>query len=205
MREYLSMTCVFWIMLKLRRPFFLVAVEALLTDRCTTMCSRFSTSCGIMGASVYPARLLASASLHVPSSIMVLVWDNPHEQDNDWNNTRHSKDSESSRDVRTAYVFYPAAWNYLCSESLSELALPPVLYGGKIIDCGVLKHREENKHKADPQVNVHSFDVRNTRHGRVHAGDDGGHSEHCSDTCKEDNCLVSLATEITEQKFSSSN
>lgn len=85
------------------------------------------------------------------------------------------------------YVCY-----YLRSESLSEFALSPVLDGGKVVDCGVLKHREENKHKADPEINVHSFDVGHTRHGRVHASDDGGHSEHCGDTCERDKCSVSL-------------
>lgn len=81
---------------------------------------------------------------------------------------------------------------HLCSESLSEFALSPVLYGGKIVDCGVLKDGEKNKHKADPQINVHSFDVGHSGHGGVHAGNDSGHSEHRGDTCIGDTCSVSL-------------
>lgn len=77
--------------------------------------------------------------------------------------------------------YYPAVCWYLCSDSISEFALPPVLHGGKIVDCGVLKDWQKNEHKADPQINIHSFDVGHSRHGRVHAGNYSGHGEHRGD------------------------
>ncbi len=60
-----------------------------------------------------------------------------------------------------------------------------LLQSGQVIDSGVLDHRQEDKDEAEPQINVHSFDVGDSGHGGVHSGDDGGHGEHCCDAFKE--------------------
>ena len=61
---------------------------------------------------------------------------------------------------------------------LSEFPLLTLLQCGQVVNCSVLYHRQEDKDKADPEVNVHSFDVGDPRHGGVDSSDDGGHGEH---------------------------
>ena len=86
------MAWVFWMIRKPRMPFFLAPVGSLSMERCTTICSCFSdVSSAAMDALVYPARLLASASLYVPSSIMVLAWDMPQVQGSDWDWAKERK------------------------------------------------------------------------------------------------------------------
>lgn len=76
---------------------------------------------------------------------------------------------------------------------LSHLALPAVLDGGQVVDCSILQHGQEDKDKADPEVNVHRLDVRHSGHGRIHSSDDGGHSQHCGDAwTQETHILVKL-------------
>lgn len=69
--------------------------------------------------------------------------------------------------------------------SLPELPLFPLLHGGQVVDRRVLYHRQEDKDKTDPQVNVHCLDVRHPRHGGVDPGDDGGHGQHSGDAWRE--------------------
>lgn len=71
--------------------------------------------------------------------------------------------------------------------SLPQLPLFPLLYGGEVVHRCVLYHRKEDKDKTDPQVDVHSFDVGDPRHGSIDPGDDGGHGQHGGDAWRESN------------------
>lgn len=57
--------------------------------------------------------------------------------------------------------------------------------GGQVVDGGVLQHRQEDKDKADPEINVHRLNVGHPGHGRIHSGDDGGHGQHGGDACTD--------------------
>ena len=76
--------------------------------------------------------------------------------------------------------------DYLGSCPFSHLALPAVLDGGQVVDSSILQHRQEDKDKADPEVNVHCLDVGHPGHGCIHTSDDGGHGQHCSDAWTQD-------------------
>lgn len=65
--------------------------------------------------------------------------------------------------------------------SLPQFPLFPLLDGGEVVDRRILYHRQEDKDKTDPEVNVHCLDVGDPRHGGVDPGDDGGHGQHCGD------------------------
>ena len=69
-----------------------------------------------------------------------------------------------------------------CNKSFSHplpgFPLLPLLHRSQVIHCRIFQHREEDKHKTDPQVNVHCFDVGNTGHGGVHPSDDRRHGQH---------------------------
>lgn len=57
--------------------------------------------------------------------------------------------------------------------------------GGQVVDSSVLQHRQEDKDKADPEINVHRLNVGHPGHGRVHSGDNGGHGQHGGDACTD--------------------
>lgn len=48
---------------------------------------------------------------------------------------------------------------------LSPLELLHLLHSGEVVDSGVLNDGQEDKQKAGPQVDVHSFYIRHLRHG----------------------------------------
>lgn len=68
------------------------------------------------------------------------------------------------------------------SYPLSEFPLLTFLQSGQVVDSCVLEDGKEDEDEADPQVDVHSFDVGHSRHGGIHTCDDGGHGEHRSDS-----------------------
>lgn len=81
----------------------------------------------------------------------------------------------------TVYEQHQAAETNLRPCPLPHLALSAVLDGGQVVDGCVLQHRQEDKHEADPEINVHRLDVGHAGHGRVDSGDDGGHGQHRGD------------------------
>ena len=64
---------------------------------------------------------------------------------------------------------------------LPQLPLLPLLHCGQVVDGRVLDDGQEDKDKADPQVDVHRLDVGDPGHGGVDPRDDGGHGEHRGD------------------------
>ncbi|KAG7224186.1 hypothetical protein INR49_019921, partial [Caranx melampygus] len=67
--------------------------------------------------------------------------------------------------LRTAKTLAMTAVDVVCCPDLLR----------QVVDCRILYHRQEDKDKTDPEVNVHCLDVRDPRHGGVDPGDDGGH------------------------------
>jgi len=52
-----------------------------------------------------------------------------------------------------------------------------------VVDSGVLEQSSEDEDEADDEVNVDSFDVRDTRQSRPNARTDGRHRQHRRYTC----------------------
>lgn len=43
----------------------------------------------------------------------------------------------------------------------------------QVVDGSIFYDRKEDKDEADPQVNIHSFNIRHPRHGGIDSSDDG--------------------------------
>ena len=74
---------------------------------------------------------------------------------------------------------------------LPQLSLFPLLHRGQVVDGRILDDGQEDKDKADPQVDVHRLDVGDPGHGGVDPRDDGGHGEHRGDTWGQNPHMVS--------------
>ena len=66
---------------------------------------------------------------------------------------------------------------------------------GVVVSKGVLDERRENKHVADPEVDVQRLDGRRSRQGGAGAYHQGGHGENGRDPCDKDTGNSEVITE----------
>lgn len=85
-------------------------------------------------------------------------------------------------DRRVGGVLFLECSLYLLWVFFPEFSFFTVPHRGQVVDRSVLEHGQEDEHKTDPEVNIHSFDVGYPGHGGIDPSDNGGHGEHCGNT-----------------------